>query len=36
MFVDFGEVQEITNEYINWKKGLLEKEEYYFPQNLVD
>ena len=34
--VDFGEVQEVTNEYIVTEKGTIEKERYYFPPNLVD
>jgi len=34
--VDFGEVQEVTNEYIATEKGTIEKERYYFPLNLVD
>jgi len=34
--VDFGEVQEVTNEYILTEKGTIEKERYYFPPNLVD
>lgn len=39
--VDFGEVQEVTNEYIVTEKGTIEKEtiekeRYYIPQNLVD
>ena len=34
--VDFGEIQEVTNEYIATEKGTIEKERYYFPPNLVD
>ena len=34
--VDFGEVQEVTNEYIATEKETIEKERYYFPFNLVD
>ena len=34
--VDFGEVQEVTNEYIATEKGTIEEERYYFPLNLVD
>ena len=34
--VDFGEVQEVTNEYIVTEIGTIEKERYYFPPNLVD
>jgi hypothetical protein len=34
--VDFGEVQEVTNEYIGTERGTIEKDRYYFPTNLVD
>ena len=34
--VDFGEVQEVTDEYIITEKGSVDKERYYFPKYLVD
>ena len=34
--VDFGEVQEVTNEYIIIEKENIEKEWYYIPLNVVD
>jgi hypothetical protein len=33
---DFGEVQEIGVEYIVTQKGIMDKDKYYIPKNLVD
>jgi hypothetical protein len=33
---DFGEVQEVGVEYIVTQKGILDKDKYYIPKNLVD
>jgi hypothetical protein len=33
---DFGEIQEIGVEYIVTQKGILDKDKYYIPKNLVD
>jgi hypothetical protein len=33
---DFGEVQEVGMEYLATQKGILEKDKYYIPKNLVD
>ena len=33
---DFGEVQEVGVEYIITQKGILDKDKYYIPKNLVD
>ena len=33
---DFGEVQEVDVEYIVTQKGILDKDKYYIPKNLVD
>jgi hypothetical protein len=33
---DFGEVQEVGMEYLTTQKGILEKDKYYIPKNLVD
>ena len=33
---DFGEVQEVGVEYIVTQKGILDKDKYYIPMNLVD
>lgn len=33
---DFGEVQEVSREYIITQKGTLNKEKFYIPKNLVD
>jgi hypothetical protein len=33
---DFGEVQEVDIEYIVTQKGILDKDKYYIPKNLVD
>lgn len=34
--VDFGEIQDVGIEYIVTQKGILDKDKYYFPKNLVD
>ena len=33
---DFGEVQEFGVEYIVTQKGILDKDKYFIPKNLVD
>ena len=33
---DFGEVQEVGVEFIVTQKGILDKDKYYIPKNLVD
>jgi len=33
---DFGEVQEVGIEYLTTQKGILEKDKYYIPKNVVD
>jgi hypothetical protein len=33
---DFGEVQEVDVKYIVTQKGILGKDKYYIPKNLVD
>jgi len=33
---DFGEVQEVGVEHIVTQKGILDKDKYYIPKNLVD
>jgi len=33
---NFGEVQEVTGEFIVTQKGTVDKEQYYIPKNLVD
>jgi len=33
---DFGEVQEIGIEYIVTQKGIMDKDKYYIPKNLVE
>ena len=33
---DFGEVQEVGVEYIITQKGILDKDKYHIPKNLVD
>ena len=33
---DVGEVQEVGVEYIVTQKGMLDKDKYYIPKNLVD
>ncbi len=33
---DFGEVQEVVVEHIVTQKGILDKDKYYIPKNLVD
>ena len=33
---DFGEIQEVGVEYIVTQKGILDKDKYYIPKNLVD
>jgi hypothetical protein len=33
---DFGEVQEVGVEHIVIQKGILDKDKYYIPKNLVD
>ena len=33
---DFGEVQEVGVEYIVTQKGILDKDKYYIPKNLVN
>ena len=33
---DFGEVQEVGIEHIVTQKGILDKDKYYIPKNLVD
>jgi hypothetical protein len=33
---DFGEVQEVGVEYIVTQKGILDKDKYYIPKNLVE
>ena len=33
---DLGEVQEVGIEYIVTQKGILDKDKYYIPKNLVD
>ncbi len=33
---DFGEVQEVGVQYIVTQKGILDKDKYYIPKNLVD
>ena len=33
---DFGEVQEIGIEYIVTQKGIMDKDKYYIPKDLVD
>ena len=33
---DFGEVQEVGIEYIVTQKGIMDKDKYYIPKNLVD
>ena len=33
---DFGEVQEVGVEYIVTQKGILDKDKYYIPKNLID
>ena len=33
---DFGKVQEVGVEYIVTQKGILDKDKYYIPKNLVD
>ena len=33
---DFGEVKEVGIEYIVTQKGILDKDKYYIPKNLVD
>lgn len=33
---DFGEVQEVGVEYIVTQKGILDKDKYFIPKNLVD
>ena len=33
---DFGEIQEVGLEYIVTQKGILDKDKYYIPKNLVD
>ena len=33
---DFGEVQEVGVKYIVTQKGILDKDKYYIPKNLVD
>ena len=33
---DFGEVQEVGVEYIVTQKGIMDKDKYYIPKNLVD
>jgi hypothetical protein len=33
---DFGEVQEIGIEYVVTQKGIMDKDRYYIPKNLVD
>jgi hypothetical protein len=33
---DFGEVQEVGIEFIVTQKGILDKDKYYIPKNLVD
>ena len=33
---DLGEVQEVGVEYIVTQKGILDKDKYYIPKNLVD
>ena len=33
---DFGEVQEVGIEYIGTQKGIMDKDKYYIPKNLVD
>jgi hypothetical protein len=33
---DFGQVQEVGMEYLTTQKGILEKDKYYIPKNLVD
>ena len=33
---DFGEVQVVAMEYLGTQKGILDKDKYYIPKNLVD
>ncbi len=33
---DFGEIQEVGIEYIVTQKGIMDKDKYYIPKNLVD
>jgi hypothetical protein len=33
---DFGEVQDISREYIITQKGIVDKEIYYIPKNLLE
>ncbi|HZB65482.1 MAG TPA: hypothetical protein VE307_09240 [Nitrososphaeraceae archaeon] len=33
---DFGEVQEVGVEYIVTQKGILDKDKYFIPKNLID
>ena len=33
---DFGEVQEIVIDHIVTQKGIMDKDKYYIPKNLVD
>jgi hypothetical protein len=33
---DFGEIQEVGVEYIVTQKGILDKDKYYIPKNLVE
>ena len=33
---DFGEIQEVGVEYIVTQKGILDKDKYYIPKNMVD
>jgi hypothetical protein len=33
---DFGEVQDISREYVITQKGIVDKERYYIPKNLLE
>ena len=33
---DFGEIQEVGVEYIVTQKGILDKDKYFIPKNLID
>ncbi|MGI0052374.1 MAG: hypothetical protein ACRD8K_11620 [Nitrososphaeraceae archaeon] len=34
--IDFGEIQEVGVKYMVTQKGILDKDKYYIPKNLVD